>query len=119
MYGKTSKIKGKSYDIFYGKKKSKEIREKLSNSLVGKVGLSGNKNGMYGKIPYNKGIMPNDEIKKKISEGIVNYWNNLSEFELEQRKNQLRCDWIIKRDKYSEIDTLPEKITEELQGTLI
>lgn len=114
MYGKTSKIKGKSYDTVYGKEKSREIRKKLSKSKVGKLGLSGKKNGMYGKIPYNKGVSPNDEIKRNIKNGIINYWKNLSDSDLEKRKNQLRKDWIIKRDKYSEIDTLPEKITEEL-----
>lgn len=67
-----------------------------------------------GKTPYNKGLSPNDEIKKKIKNGIINYWNNLNDFDLEKRKNQLRRDWIIKRDRYSEIDTIPEKIVENL-----
>jgi len=69
---------------------------------------------MYGKIPYNKGKSPSDEIKNKIKLGIIKYWNDLPDNELKKRKKQLREDWIKKRDKYPEIDTLPEKITEKL-----
>ncbi len=75
---------------------------------------TGTKNGMFRKIPHNKGVSPNDDVKTKIRGGIFNYWNNLSETDLKKRKNKLRKDWIIKRDRYSEIDTLPEKIIESL-----
>jgi G:T-mismatch repair DNA endonuclease (very short patch repair protein) len=114
MYGKTSKIKGKTYDEYYGIEKSHSIKKVLSNNKTGKIGLIGEKNGMYGKIPYNKGISPNNDVREKIKKGVVNYWNNLNDYELKKRKDKLREDWIIKRDKYSEIDTLPEKITENL-----
>jgi G:T-mismatch repair DNA endonuclease (very short patch repair protein) len=114
MYGKTSKIKGKTYDEYYGIKKSKSIKNNLAKNKLGKIGLIGEKNGMYGKTPYNKGVSPNDNIKEKIKNGIISYWNGLNEIELKKRKDKLREDWIIKRDKYSEIDTLPEKITENL-----
>ncbi len=114
MYGKTSKIKGKTYNEYYGIKKSTLIKNSLSNRRKGKIGLIGEKNGMYGKIPYNKGVSPNDDVKEKIKNGIIGYWNGLNEIELKKRKNKLREDWIIKRDNYSEIDTLPEKIVENL-----
>lgn len=114
MYGKISKIKNKSYDEQYGSEKSEAIKNKLSISKIGGSGLSGCKNGMYGKIPYNKGISPNDLIKNKIKSGVKHYWNNLGEDELVERKNKLREDWILKKNKYPEIDTLPEKITESI-----
>jgi G:T-mismatch repair DNA endonuclease (very short patch repair protein) len=114
MYGKSSKLKGKTYDEYYGNEKSKIIKDKLSNNNIGKIGSFGSKNGMYKKIPYNKGISPSNEIKNKIKSGINNYWNNLNKFELKKRKDKLREDWIIKRKKYSEIDTIPEIITENI-----
>ncbi len=114
MYGKVSKIKGKTYIEVYGDLKSNNIKKILSNNKLGKVGLAGENNGMFGKTPYNKGISPNDEVKKKIKDGIFNYWNNLNEFDTNIRKNKLREEWIIKRNNYSEIDTIPEKITEGL-----
>jgi G:T-mismatch repair DNA endonuclease (very short patch repair protein) len=114
MFGKTSKIKGKTYVEFYGDEKSEIIKNKLSNNKLGKIGLSGNKNGMFGKVPYNKGISPSESIKNKIKQGIGNYWHSLSETDLNKRKNKLREDWLIKRNKYIEIDTVPEKITEIL-----
>lgn len=114
MYKKTSKIKGKTYNEFYGIEKSKSIKKSLSCCRIGKPGLAGEKNGMYGKLPYNKGISPSDTVKEKIRRGAINYWNSLNEVDLKRRKDKLREDWIIKRDKYSEIDTIPEKITETL-----
>jgi len=114
MYGKSSKISGKTYDDYYGVEKSNSIKKKLSIDKIGKIGLAGEKNGMHGKIPHNKGISPNETIKLKIKRGIIDYWNNLNEIDLKKRKDKLREDWIIKRDKYSEIDTLPEKIAEKL-----
>lgn len=114
MYRKTPKIKGKTYVDYYGKEKSKKIKNKLSISKRGSVGLLGDKNGMFGKIPYNKGVSLNTEIKNRIRNGVINYWNNLSDSELKIRKNKLRKDWILKRNKYSEIDTIPEKITEKI-----
>lgn len=114
MYGKISNKRGRNYCDIYGNEKSESIKNKLTEAKIGSVGLSGEKNGMYGKIPHNKGVSPSDEVKEKIREGVNNYWENLSGSELDKRKAQLRRDWIIKRDKYSEIDTVPEKITEEL-----
>ena len=118
MYGKTSNKFGKTYDEYYGTIKSKMIRDKISNKKKNGLGLIGENNGMYGKSPYNKGKSPSNEIKNKIKIGIRKYWDNLSADELEKRKKQLRKDWIIKRDKYSEIDTIPEKITEKMLNDL-
>jgi G:T-mismatch repair DNA endonuclease (very short patch repair protein) len=114
MYGKHSKIKNKTYDGYYGIEKSDLIKTKLSLNKIGKSGLSGSKNGMYGKIPHNKGILANNIVREKIRNGIMRYWNNLSEIEFNRRKNKLREEWILKRNNYSEIDTLPEKITENI-----
>lgn len=114
MYGKHSKIKNKTYDEYYGIEKSELIKSKLSVGRIGKSGLSGSKNGMYGKIPHNKGVSPSNIEKEKIRKGIKCYWNNLSELEFKKRKNKLKEEWILKRNNYSEIDTLPEKITESI-----
>jgi G:T-mismatch repair DNA endonuclease (very short patch repair protein) len=122
MYGKTSKIKNKSYIEVYGKEKADNIKEKLSNSRIGKLGLAGDKNGMYGKISKTKGmsiieIYGKEKayiIKERFKVGIRNYWNSLNESDLNNRKNKLREEWLVKRNKYSEIDTIPEKITEDL-----
>lgn len=51
MYGKASKIKGKTYEEYYGVKKSNLIKNKLSINKRGKIGLIGKKNGMYGENP--------------------------------------------------------------------
>ncbi len=116
MYGKKSNKLGKTYEEYYGEEKSNEIKNKLllKRKKVDNYNYAGKKNGMYGKIPHNKGKSPSDEVKNKISVGIKKYWNNLSEFEYNKRKIKLREEWIKKRDKYCEIDTIPEKITEKL-----
>lgn len=114
MFGKVSIKRGLSYDEFYGIEKSKKIKNKLSKSNSNRKGLCGSSNGMYGKIPHNKGKSPNDETIEKIRTGIRNYWENLSPNELFERKTKLRNEWINKRDKYCEIDTTPEKKVEEL-----
>jgi len=114
MYGKTSVKKNKKYDEFYGVEKSSIIKNKISLKNKGKLGLLGEKNGMYGKTPINKGKTPNDLIKKKIKDGVVRYWNSLSDAELNKRKNKLREEWLIKRNRYSEIDTIPEKNLEKI-----
>jgi len=114
MYGRKSDKLGKTYEEYYGKEKSGTIKNKLSVKKKDNRNYVGNKNGMYGKIPYNKGKTTSNDIKNKISVGIKRYWNNLTEVEYNKRKNKLREDWIKKRNKYSEIDTIPEKITENL-----
>jgi len=122
MYGKISKIKGKKYIDLYGKEKANIIKERLSKIKKGTIGLSGDKNGMYGKPSKTKGktiieIYGKEKaniIKEKFKIGITNYWNNLNEDELNYRKNKLREEWIIKRNKYPDIDTIPEKIIESL-----
>ena len=114
MYGRTSTKKGVNYDEFYGIEKSIKIRNKLSESNIGKQGLVGSDNGMFGKIPHNKGKSPTNETIDKIKLGIKNYWESLSPDELLKRKKKLRNEWITKRDKYCEIDTAPEKIVEEI-----
>jgi len=118
MYGRKSVKLGKSYDEYYGEEKSEIIRNKISKKAKNHKRVVGKKNGMYGKIPHNKGISPSKEIKDKIRAGIKKYWDNLSDDELEIRLSQLRNDWIKKRNNYSEIDTVPEKITEELLNRL-
>lgn len=50
----------------YGKHRSEESKKKQSESLKGKY--VGEKNPMYGKTPWNKGIHCTDEQKKNISE---------------------------------------------------
>lgn len=114
MYGKKSPKLNKTYDEYYGKNKSKYIKNKISLKNRGNKGCVGNENGMHGKVPYNKGISPSNEIKNKIKIGIKRYWDNLSEYEYNKRKNQLKINWIKIRDNYVEIDTVPEKITEDL-----
>lgn len=114
MYKKTSLKKNKKYHEIYGNEKSLMIRNKISKKHKGKFGLCGDKNGMYGKTPINKGKTPSDSIRNKIKEGVINYWNNLNDYELKLRKDKLRKEWIIKRDKYCEIDTIPEKIVENI-----
>lgn len=114
MYGKISNKKNKTYDEYYGQTRSKKIRNNISRKRKGSKGLKGDKNPMYGKIPYNKGKKADEKTRKKIKEAHINYWQNLDEHELKKRKDKLREEWLIKRDKYPEIDTLPEKITENL-----
>lgn len=59
---------GKTWEEILGIEKSIIRRKKSSNSMKGKnIGF---KNGMYGKIPWNKGISPSEETRKKISEAI-------------------------------------------------
>jgi G:T-mismatch repair DNA endonuclease (very short patch repair protein) len=114
MYGKSSTKKNIKYCEFYGEKKAKIISDKISKSKKGKSFSSGDKNGMYGKKPWNKGRVATKEERKKLSIAIKKYWDELDDNEKEKRKNKLREEWLVKRDKYKEIDTVPEKIVEKI-----
>ena len=66
MYGKSSFIKNKTYEEYYGEERAKKITEKRSKSLKGKN--AGNKNGMFGKHSWNfNKTKENDERVKKVS----------------------------------------------------
>lgn len=53
-------------DSLHGYIPSKETREKISRAFIGK--FVGEKNPMFGKIPWNKGLPRSEETKRKISE---------------------------------------------------
>ena len=117
MFGKISSKNGKTYNEYYGKEKSHIIKNKISKDKINKfkngtLNINGSKNGMFGKIPHNKGVEATPEQKKKTSDSIKNYWKNLSPEKLDERKNQLRKDWIKKVFKYNISDSKPEKIFE-------
>jgi hypothetical protein len=84
--GKNNPMYGKSVKDFMTNDEIEEWRKKLSNSGKGKSkskehkdkiknSVSGSKNGMYGKIPWNKGKVgvqiKSLETKKKISKPIM------------------------------------------------
>lgn len=53
-------------DSLHGYIASKETREKISRAFIGR--FAGEKNPMFGKIPWNKGLPRSEETKRKISE---------------------------------------------------
>lgn len=86
MRGKNNPMHGKSVKNFMTKDEIEGWREKLSNSAKGKPkskehkdkiknAVSGSKNGMYGKTPWNKGKVgvqiKSLETKKKISKPVM------------------------------------------------
>jgi len=48
------KLQNKTYNELFGEEKAQEKKQKMSKSMIGKN--KGIKNGMYGKIPWNKKI---------------------------------------------------------------
>ncbi len=86
MRGKNNPMYGKSVKDFMTKDEIEGWRKKLSNSAKGKPkskehkdkiknAVSGSKNGMYGKTPWNKGQLgvqiKSLETKKKISKPVM------------------------------------------------
>lgn len=53
-------------DSLYGYIPSKKTREKISKAFVGR--FVGEKNPMFGRVPWNKGLPRSEETKRKISE---------------------------------------------------
>ena len=114
MYGKLSTKKGLTYEEFYGTKRGVEIKKEISKKTKGRKGLIGIENPMYGKTPWNKNRKLTENEKIKQSKAAKKYWNSLSDEDLKLRKDQLSKEWVIKRDKYKEIDTIPEKHVEKI-----
>lgn len=62
----------KGHERFGGRRKgipcSDDTKEKIRLGNIGKIGLSGENNPMFGKTPWNKGIPRDQETKKRISD---------------------------------------------------
>ena len=107
--------KGKG-NFFYGKKHTEETKQKISSSNKGKLkGIKqtpehiekrkceGERNGMYGKQPWNKGktgVQPKSlEAKKKVSVPIVFRGVEYYSIKDAARQNNL-SDYLVKKEVY-------------------
>lgn len=107
--------KGKG-NFFYGKKHSEETKRKISEANTGKLKgkkqsrehiekrkCAGEKNGMYGKTPWNKGkngLQPKSlETKKKVSVPVV--FRGVEYYSIKEaaRQNNL-SDYLVKKEIY-------------------
>ena len=103
MYGKTHSPEAieSMRQAKLGKTASKETREKLSKMRKGKATwnkgkkcpqLQGDKNGNFGKIPWNKGKSISEETRKKLSESNKGKapWNKGTGMTKEERNRKQR-----------------------------
>lgn len=111
MFGKSSKIKGKTYDQVYGVEKSNSIKHQLKEKAAGRKGMAGEKNPMYGRIAHNKGVPQSEDVKMATSNLMKVNWSILSQIEKDKRLTQL-TNARIKCTEVSNKDTKPEQICE-------
>ena len=110
-------LKGRIFSDEWKKKISESYKLRSKESYIGK------NNGMYGKIPWNKGLTSEtDKRVKKI--GIKNSitkkqnWDNLTEKERLIKKNILREQFIPRLSKMNLKKTFPEILFEEFLKNL-
>jgi G:T-mismatch repair DNA endonuclease (very short patch repair protein) len=118
MFGKDHVLKNKTYDDFYGLDESEQIKKKLSdNKKENYRDISGDKNPMFGKIPYNKGHKMSQEIKNFLSKKAIERYKNLSDDEKEKRK-KIWFEKVFSKKYDKNKRTKPELIFENLLNDL-